>query len=317
MAARSEAPGHSGRTGRACGATVTARNALPTAPSDRFREKPIVEIAGERFRRVPLAPGVRRWLKRVYHRALMIQSGNRGLPCTLPGGERVRALPECRHISWNPSEYAAFRAAVQPGHIALDVGANVGAYALLLGQWVGPAGRVFAFEPAPDVHAALARHILLNELEGVVQPVASALSDRETDAPLVLSGTSGESRLAVPGDTGDVRSVPLTTIDRFCAREGLTPDFIKIDVEGWELAVLRGARHTIRSRGDRLALFVELHPSIWPQIGVTRDDLLAELDAQQLDVVPLNAGDNPWVVEGVAVKLVSRTRPASPGQGGR
>ena len=253
-----------------------------------------------------MAPGLRRWLKRAYHSLLMLQSGGRGLRCTLPGGERVRALPEYRHISWNPSEYAAFRAAVGAGDVAIDVGANVGAYALLLGQWVGPRGRVFAFEPAPAVHEALARHIRLNQLDGVVQPVASAVSDGERDAPLVLAGTSGESRLAVPGDSGDVCSVRLTTIDRFCAREGIVPSFIKVDVEGWELAVLRGARETIRSRGDRLSLFVELHPSIWPQIGVTRDDLLAELDVQQLDVVPLIPGDDPWVVEGMAVKLVHR-----------
>ncbi len=285
---------------------MTVHNALPTAPSERFRERPIVEMAGERFRRWPLAPGLRRWLKGAYHRALMLQSGGRGLPCRLPGGERIRALPEYRHISWNTSEYAAFRDAVRAGDVAIDVGANVGAYALLLGQWVGPRGRVFAFEPAPAVHEALARHIQLNQLSDVVRPVASAVSDSEREASLVLAGTSGESRLAVAGDKGDVCSVATTTIDGFCARERLVPDFIKVDVEGWELAVLRGARETIRSRGDRLTLFVELHPSIWPQIGVTRGDLLAELEVQQLDVVPLIPGDDPWIVEGVAVKLVPR-----------
>ena len=198
------------------------------------------------------------------------------------------------------------RDAVLPGHVALDVGANVGAYALLLGQWVGPTGRVFAFEPAPDVHAALARHISLNRLDDIVRPVAAALSDRETEAPLVLSGTAGESRLAVPGDSGDVRSVSLTTIDRFCAREGLAPDFIKIDVEGWELSVLRGARDTIRSRGAALALFVELHPSIWPTLGLSRRDVEAELGAQDLKLAPLTPGEDPWAVEGVAVRLRPR-----------
>ena len=84
--------------------------------------------------------------------------------------------------------------------------------------------------------------------------------------------------------------------------------FIKGDVEGWELAVLRGARDTIRRCGDRLALFVELHPSIWPQLGVTRQEVLAEIEAQHLDLEPLTPGDDPWVVEGVAVRLVPRRR---------
>ena len=95
----------------------------------------------------------------------MLQTGGRGLSCTLPGGERIRALPEHRYLSWNPQEYAAFKRAVSPGMVALDVGANVGAYSMLLGQWVGPTGRVFAFEPAPQAFSGLVRHIHLNDLD--------------------------------------------------------------------------------------------------------------------------------------------------------
>ena len=58
--------------------------------------------------------------------------------------------PEFRHLTWNPEEYTAFRAAVRPGGVVLEAGANVGAYTMLFAQWVGPAGRVFAFEPDPD-----------------------------------------------------------------------------------------------------------------------------------------------------------------------
>jgi hypothetical protein len=98
-------------------------------------------------------------------------------------------------------------------------------------------------------------------------------------------------------------SVPTVTIDSFCAREAITPSFIKIDVEGAELAVLRGARETIRRGGDRLALFVELHPSIWTILGVTGAEFEAELDRQGLRVEPLGGGD-PWAVEGTVVRLV-------------
>ena len=119
------------------------------AVGDRFAPRGLVEAAGERLRSAPLGSRVRAWAKRAYHAALMLQTGGRGLSCTLPGGERIRALPEHRYLSWNPQEYAAFRRVVSPRMVALDVGANVGAYSMLLGQWVGPAGRVYAFEPAP------------------------------------------------------------------------------------------------------------------------------------------------------------------------
>jgi hypothetical protein len=102
-----------------------------------------------------------------------------------------------------------------------------------------------------------------------------------------------------------VISVPTVTIDRFCAREGVQPSFIKIDVEGAELAVLRGARETIRRGGDRLALFVELHPSIWTLSGETRADFELELDRQGLALQPLTS-DDPWDVEGMVVRLVRR-----------
>src|SRR5688572_25899424 len=151
------------------------RQPLPAAPSDPFRAKGFVETAGERFRSAPLGSRVRAWGKRAYYTALMLQTGGRGLSCTLPGGERVRALPEHRSLSWNTREYAAFKRAVSPGMVALDVGANVGAYSMLLGQWVGPSGRVFAFEPAPLAFNGLVRHIRLNELNDVVRPVDAAV----------------------------------------------------------------------------------------------------------------------------------------------
>jgi FkbM family methyltransferase len=280
------------------------RQPLPAAPADRFRAQGFVETAGERFRSAPLGSHVRAWAKRAYYAALMLQTGGRGLSCTLPGGERVRALPEHRYLSWNPQEYAAFKRAVSPGMVALDIGANVGAYSMLLAQWVGPAGRVFAFEPAPRAFDGLVRHIRLNGLNDVVRPVDAAAGERETQAEFLIMGTSGEGRLAVPADPDDARlTVPVVTIDGFCAREGIDPDFIKIDVEGWELAVLRGARETIRRRGRALALFVEMHPSAWPLLGTSREILLDELRTQRLEPVSLGGSGDLWAIEGMAVEL--------------
>ena len=69
--------------------------------------------------------------------------------------------------------------------------------------------------------------------------------------------------------------------------------------------MLRGARETIRRGGDALALFVELHPSIWSLAKVTRADFESELERQRLKVEPLTS-DDPWSVEGMVVRLVPR-----------
>ena len=278
----------------------------PTAPSDRFRRTRSIEAMGKRAGRLPLGRA-RRWLKHAYHAALMLQTGGRGLRCVLPGGEVVRVLPEHRYLSWNPAEYVAFRSTVRPGMVALDVGANVGAYSLLLGRWTGPSGAVFAFEPAPDPFNGLVRHIHLNGLDDVVKPMRLAIGDASSNARLLLAGTAGESRLATAVDSSaSIVTVPVTTIDEFCAQERIEPDFIKIDIEGFELAALRGARETIRARRHALSLFVEMHPTLWPTLGLLQADILEELRIQSLDPVSLVPSADIWATEGMCLRLVPR-----------
>ncbi len=114
------------------------------------------------------------------------------------------------------------------------------------------------------------------------------------------------SRLAAGGEASSSRTVRVDTItlDAFCARERIAPDLIKIDVEGAELAVLRGARETIRAGGDRLSVFVELHPTTWREMGLSKDDLIAELELQGLRAEPLREVEDMWAVEGECVRLV-------------
>ena len=256
-------------------------------------------VASGSARRAP------RWLrdplKRAYARLLKAMPGDH-LVCRLPGGESFRVDPEFRHLAWNPEEYAALRESVAPGSSVLDVGANVGAYTMLFATWSGPSGRVVAFEPASASRAGLLRHLALNGLAQRVEVRPEAVSDATGTLMFRDAGTHGDNRI-VADKTDGAAATPSLTIDDFCERERLAPDAIKIDVEGAELAVLRGARRTIRSRGRSLALFVELHPSTWPLLGISRDDIEAELRQQNLAVEALPGITDPWSVEGVCVRL--------------
>jgi FkbM family methyltransferase len=165
---------------------------------------------------------------------------------------------------------------------------------------------VFAFEPAPSVFQGLAQHVRLNDLSERVTPVCAAVGSSNAAAQLLSDAGTGESRLAVARDAHrPTTAVRVTTIDEFCARELIVPDFIKIDVEGSELDVLRGARETIRRRRGSLALFVEMHPSVWPTIGVRKEDLEAELRHQGLAAASLTPSGDTWTVEGICVRLVA------------
>jgi FkbM family methyltransferase len=148
--------------------------------------------------------------------------------------------------------------------------------------------------------------VRLNDLSEQVTPVCAAVGSSSFTAPLLADAATGESRLAVAGDLGRP-SIPVrvTTIDEFCASEAIVPDFIKIDVEGSELDVLRGARETIRRRRGKLALFVEMHPSVWPAIGVRKEDIEAELTNQGLAARSLIGAQDTWTVEGICLRLIA------------
>jgi len=265
-----------------------------------YRRRTALETLGERARGLVPDGALRRWLRAAYRAAVRVRTGG-SVTSRLPHGEAVRLLPEYRFVTWNPAEYEAFRAAAKPGGVALDIGANVGAYSLLLGQWVRPGGRVFAFEPAPDAFAGLSEHVRLNGLAETVVPVRAAAAAASGTATLAADGISGANRLA---DEPGGETVQTVTVDEFCAREGIAPSFIKIDVEGAELDVLRGARETIRAAGEGLALFVEMHPTLWRDTGITAADVQAEIALQGLRAEPLRDVADPWALEGECLRLV-------------
>jgi FkbM family methyltransferase len=244
---------------------------------------------------------LRRPLKRAYNALLAAWPGDH-LICRLPGGERIRVDPDYRHLAWNAEEYAALKRETRAGATVLDVGANVGAYTLLFAEWVGGSGHVYAFEPAAASRAGLERHLSLNGLSDRVTVRPEAISDRTGSAAFIDAGTHGDNRL-VPVATAETTSVPSLGLDEFCEAANISPGVIKIDIEGAELAALRGARRTIARGGAGLALFVELHPTTWLTLGVTRAAIEEELRSQQLVVDPLPGISDPWTTEGVCVRL--------------
>jgi FkbM family methyltransferase len=156
-------------------------------------------------------------------------------------------------------------------------------------------------------YAGLQDHLARNGLTDRATAIPAAIADN-THARLrfVLFESSGISRLATatepPGTT--IREVAATSIDAFCAEQRIAPTVIKIDVEGAELAALRGARATIARAGSRLQLFVEMHPQLWPGLGISAGDLRAECEAQRLVPETLTGSrDNLWTTEGVCLRL--------------
>ena len=141
-----------------------------------------------------------------------------------------------------------FLRVLEPGMVVLDAGAHVGQYSLISSTIVGAGGHVYSFEPEPRNYARLARNIKMNRRDNVTA-VNAALSDAPSRLRfhLAIASNSGGHSLAHTGcSSDDTIIVEATTIDTYVARQNIKRiDFLKADVEGAELPLLRGAQESI------------------------------------------------------------------------
>jgi len=131
---------------------------------------------------------------------------------------------------------------LRPGEVFVDCGANIGLWTLAAASWLGPAGKVFAFEPNPKTAARLIRHVESNGLSSIVRVRPCCAGADPGEVAFQCERHHNLSRIAEPG-VATIR-VPVVTLDETLARE--TVHGLKIDVEGHELAVILGAEQTIR-----------------------------------------------------------------------
>lgn len=152
---------------------------------------------------------------------------------------------------YSGAEIDLYQSLLRPDDVAIDVGANVGVFSIAIGLSVGPAGRVLAFEPQPPIYELLKRNLSRPELKQV-QAVRAIVARRDGVAEFIEVQTLPEGEEVNFGGLGvhssirrrygrfvptDVRCVDGLALDR-C-------DFIKIDAEGTEGAVVVGATATI------------------------------------------------------------------------
>jgi FkbM family methyltransferase len=246
--------------------------------------------------------GWREWLIRTV-------LARRGVARTV-NGIPLRVDPAGRHVFtpvYDEGAAAYLRGVVREGMEAWNVGENIGVYALQLAHYVGGAGRVVAFEPNPAARADLQRNIAHNGQQARVEIVPSAVGSAPGTVDFYASGADGMGRAGRPNPqltTTNRIEVPVTTLDAFAAARGRLPDLVMMDIEGWEIAALEGARTLV----GRTRFIVELHPDAWQWSGHSRADLERLLDAAGLVARPLSGQRDPLgelgqvVLEGSAQK---------------
>jgi FkbM family methyltransferase len=198
--------------------------------------------------------------------------------------------------AYEPRTLRAYAPIIRPGDVVFDIGANIGAHTLHLARLVGPAGRVFAFEPTDYAAAKLRVNLALNpELARRVTFKQSFLAaDRAATLPTAVASrwpvANRHDDLDIDhlGKPEKLANASALTADDFCEEQRLERlDFVKLDVDGFEHSVLRGFRRSLER--FRPCILIEFAPFIYSK-RPARDfaDLVAYI--ADMDYVLTQAG---------------------------
>jgi FkbM family methyltransferase len=222
--------------------------------------------------------------------------GRKGLARVLNGTDRILVSPESRGTSetYEPDVWRALMAEIRTGDTFVDVGAFIGLYAVAVGLRLRGTGKVVAFEPDRRSFSLLKKHMKLNGLEAQAELHCAAVSDQAGECAFLENGL--QARIVTSADHRDTRKVSVVTLDEVFA--GRRVDVLKVDVEGFEEMVLRGARGNLRTVALRpRTIFIEVHPYAWSSIGSGSAALLKLLN---------EAGYRVETLDGQAVHSIDR-----------
>ena len=210
--------------------------------------------------------------------------------------DRLVALSLHRLGLMGAAERRLLEQRVRPGMRIVDIGANIGIYSLLLARLAGARGRVFAFEPEPNLFQALQANCQRNSTTNVT-PLNFALGDSAGSTAFYRSPfNTGDNRLGGLGWMGLRLDVEMIRLDDALPAAGV--DFIKMDVQGYEMAVFRGMEGVFRA-SPQLEVFFEFWPSGLRAAGTDPDALLEHLFQRGFRVFATD-GDDLRPVMGLA-----------------
>jgi FkbM family methyltransferase len=199
---------------------------------------------------------------------------------------------------WAPRDLKVFGDIVEPGMTVLDIGANIGHHTVFFSKRVGKQGRVVAFEPQRTIYHLLAANAAINGCRNVelfnscvgVEASLVRLFDVDYDSPTNF-GALG----IVPADpSNNGEQVRIDTLDNLLStiiRPLDRCDFIKIDVQSFELFVLRGAEETIRK--FRPTMYIEISPYWMRVAGYDYKEIYQFLHARNYDVIHIYDAEVP------------------------
>ena len=216
-------------------------------------------------------------LKDIAYKILDVLMLGRGIKVNISGIEL--RLPT-RYYKYYEKQYEKdsimrMRKLIQPKETVLDIGAQMGLMTKLFSDLVGLEGKVYSFEPTPSTYRLLQKTISINHLSQVVS-VNKAVAEKEGKTNFNIFETEASAGNSLAINTSKLQTkaieVDLISVDGFVSEKPIDKvEFIKIDTEGAELAVLKGAEKTIQR--DRPNILLALHPKMLNNLGDSLEDV--------------------------------------------
>ncbi|MCW4004717.1 MAG: FkbM family methyltransferase [Candidatus Bathyarchaeota archaeon] len=156
------------------------------------------------------------------------------------------------------TDYLINSGVIKKNDVVLDIGANIGYYALLESRLVGNGGKVYGVEPVCSNFELLEKNVKLNNLSNVAT-FQLAFGENNTKAEIFVSDKSNlcaMNKEAVGGEILGLQNVTVMTVDEF-VKDKSPPNFIRMDVEGYEYEIIKGMPNTLK---DKINILLELHP---------------------------------------------------------
>lgn len=203
-------------------------------------------------------------IKNLIFRIVDILTLKRGLKVTISGVNLRLPSRYFRYYgdSYEEESIMQMRKSVKKGDVVLDIGAQLGLMTKFFSDQVGVGGKVYAFEPTPSTFDLLCKTIEINNISKIATPIKKAVTDRVGEGVFNVSDTEASPANSLSNyeriETKGIK-VYLTSVDVFVKENNLDKiDFIKIDAEGAEYSVLKGAKETIAAHHPKILL--AMHP---------------------------------------------------------
>lgn len=195
-----------------------------------------------------------------------------------------------QHLIFEPEETRLCQALISPGDRCLDIGANIGYYTVLFATLVGPAGKVIAIEPDPDNFQLLKQNCAQDIQAKITELHTLALSDQEGVASLFKSNNNHGMHRLYPSVccTDEATQVKMIRGDQL---KSAALDFLKIDIEGYELPALTGLQETINA-SPNIKILSEYSPLSISEAGFSARAMLELMLSYGL--TPLENIDAQW-----------------------